>query len=56
MDLFRDGLTEELITDIVRMQPELRVMTRISAMQYEATMKSINQIGREHLRTSRRLF
>jgi len=46
-DLFSSGLMEELITDIGRMQPELRVITRVSAMQYQATRKSIGQIGRE---------
>ena len=46
-DLFSSGLTEELIIEIGRMQPELRVITRVSAMQYQATRKSIGQIGRE---------
>jgi TolB-like protein/Flp pilus assembly protein TadD len=43
-----DGLTEELITQLGRLNPErLGVIARTSAMQYKSTRKSIQQIGRE---------
>jgi len=43
-----DGLTEELITQLGRLNPErLGVIARTSAMQYKSTHKSIQQIGRE---------
>ncbi len=47
-DYFSDGLTEELITQIGRLQPgRLRVIARTSAMQYKKTRRGIDQIGRE---------
>jgi TolB-like protein/tetratricopeptide (TPR) repeat protein len=43
-----DGLTEELITQLGRLNPErLGVIARTSAMQYKSTRKGIQQIGRE---------
>ena len=48
LDFFTDGLTEELITQLGRLQPErLGVISRISAMTYKATEKSVKEIGRE---------
>lgn len=43
-----DGLTEELIAQLSRMQPErLGVIARSTAMQYRHTPKGIDQIARE---------
>jgi TolB-like protein/Flp pilus assembly protein TadD len=47
-EYFSDGLTEELITQLSRLNPKrLGVIARTSAMQYKSTRKSIQQIGRE---------
>jgi len=47
-DYFADGLTEEMITDLGRLNPEaLGVIARTSAMRYKHTQKDIGQIGRE---------
>jgi TolB-like protein/Tfp pilus assembly protein PilF len=47
-EYFSDGLTEEMITQLGRMNPErLGVIARTSAMHYKNTTKSILQIGRE---------
>jgi TolB-like protein/Tfp pilus assembly protein PilF len=47
-DYFSDGLTEEMITQLARLNPErLGVIARTSAMQYRSTAKTIEQIGRE---------
>ncbi len=47
-EYFSDGLTEELITQVGRLQPErLRVIARTSAMQYKKSRRGIDQIGRE---------
>jgi TolB-like protein/DNA-binding winged helix-turn-helix (wHTH) protein/Tfp pilus assembly protein PilF len=47
-DYFSDGMTEELITQIGRLQPQsLRVIARTSAMQYKNTHKKVDQIGAE---------
>jgi TolB-like protein len=47
-DYFSDGMTEEMITELGRMQPErLGVIARTSAMQYKDTQKDIGQICRE---------
>jgi len=46
-DLFSKGLTEELITEMAHVQPELRVITCTAALQYPDVGKSIRQIGRE---------
>jgi eukaryotic-like serine/threonine-protein kinase len=43
---FADGLTEELISKIARIE-RLRVISRTSAMQYKNTTKPLNVIGRE---------
>ena len=45
-EYFADGLTDELITRLARI-PELRVISRTSAMRYKGTGKSIPEIGRE---------
>ena len=43
-----DGLTEEMITQLSRLNPErLRVIARTSSMRYKETRKSIREIGRE---------
>jgi TolB-like protein/Tfp pilus assembly protein PilF len=43
-----DGFTEEMITELARLQPErLGVIARTSAMQYKNTTKSTDRIGRE---------
>jgi len=43
-----DGLTEEMIAQVSRMDPErLGVIARTSAMQYKGTTKNVAQIGRE---------
>lgn len=47
-DYVSDGLTEEITSQLGRLQPEnLRVIARTSAMNYRGTTKSIAQIGRE---------
>src|SRR5438874_416227 len=47
-DAFSDGLTEEMITQLGRMNPErLGVIARTSSMTYRSTTKTIEQIGRE---------
>lgn len=47
-DYFSDGLTEELITHLGRLQPErLAVIARISSMAYRGSGKSVPEIGRE---------
>ncbi len=45
---FSDGLTEEMISRLGRLNPErLGVIARTSAMHYKGTEKTIHQIGRE---------
>ncbi len=45
---FSDGLTEEMITQLGRLQPErLGVIGRASVMRYKATKKSLEEIGTE---------
>lgn len=45
---FSDGLTEELISQLGRLQPQqLGVIARTSVMRYKRTDKSVEQIGRE---------
>jgi TolB-like protein/DNA-binding winged helix-turn-helix (wHTH) protein/Tfp pilus assembly protein PilF len=47
-DYFSDGLTEEMITQLGRLDPrQLGVIARTSAMSYKHSSKSIDQIGRE---------
>ena len=47
-EYFNDGLTEEMITQLSRLNPErLRVIARTSAMRYKAAKKGIREIGRE---------
>ena len=47
-DYFADGLTEEMITDLGRLNPRrLGVIARTSAMQYKQTHEDVRQIGRE---------
>jgi TolB-like protein/Tfp pilus assembly protein PilF len=47
-EYFSDGLTEEMITQLSRLNPErLRVIARTSAMKYKKTAKSIKEISRE---------
>jgi TolB-like protein/DNA-binding winged helix-turn-helix (wHTH) protein/Tfp pilus assembly protein PilF len=47
-EYFSDGLTEEMIAQLSRLNPErLRVIARTSAMQYKGGAKSVAQIGRE---------
>src|SRR5215469_15639630 len=47
-EYFSDGLTEEMITQLGRVNPDrLGVIARTSAMQYKNTRKTIHQIGRE---------
>jgi TolB-like protein/DNA-binding winged helix-turn-helix (wHTH) protein/Flp pilus assembly protein TadD len=47
-EYFSDGLTEEMITQLARLQPErLAVIARTSSMHYKGTNKTIGQIGRE---------
>ncbi|TLY61532.1 MAG: CadC-family transcriptional regulator, partial [Gammaproteobacteria bacterium] len=47
-DYFSEGLTEEMITQLARLNPDrLGVIARTSAMQYRSTNKSVQQIGRE---------
>jgi TolB-like protein len=45
---FGDGLTEEMITHLGRLDPErLGVIARTSSMRYKGSGKSISEIGRE---------
>lgn len=47
-EYFVDGLTEEMITQLSRLNPErLRVIARTSAMSYKGANKGIRDIGRE---------
>ena len=47
-DYFSDGLTEEMITQLSRLNPQrLGVIARTSAMKYKGTAKGIREIGRE---------
>lgn len=47
-EYFSDGLTEEMITQLGRMNPErFGVIARTSAMRYKNSTKTIHQIGRE---------
>jgi TolB-like protein/Tfp pilus assembly protein PilF len=47
-DYFADGLTEEMITDLGRLNPQaLGVIARTSAMRYKGTPEDIGQIGRD---------
>jgi len=47
-EFFTDGMTEELITHLGRIQPKrLGVIARTSAMRYRKTEKSAEEIGRE---------
>ena len=47
-EYFSDGLTEEMITQLSRLNPErLGVIARTSAMMYKGTKKRIAQIGNE---------
>jgi len=47
-EYFSDGLTDEMITELARLQPEsLSVIARTSAMQYKKTDKQVSQIGNE---------
>jgi TolB-like protein/Tfp pilus assembly protein PilF len=47
-EYFSDGMTEEMITELGRMQPErLGVIARTSAMLYKDTQKDLGQICRE---------
>lgn len=42
-----DGLTEEMISQLTRISPNLKVIARTSAMQYLRTKKSAREIGQE---------
>ncbi len=47
-DYFSDGLTEEMITQLGRLNPgQLGVIARTSAMSYKHSSKAVDQIGRE---------
>ncbi len=47
-DYFSDGLTEELTTQLGRLNPErLGVIARTSAMRYKGTTETAEQIGRQ---------
>jgi TolB-like protein len=47
-EYFSDGLTEEMITQLGRLQPRrLMVIARVSAMRYKNTDKTVRQIGKE---------
>jgi len=47
-DYFTDGLTEEMITELGRLDPNrLGVIARTSAMKYKHTDKDVAQIGKE---------
>jgi TolB-like protein/Flp pilus assembly protein TadD len=45
-DYFSDGLTEELIMNLSRLE-DMRVVSRTTSMQYKGTKKGIKTIGRE---------
>ena len=45
-EYFADGMTEELISDLAKVQP-LRVISRTSVMQYRNANKSLPQIAKE---------
>jgi len=45
-DYFADGMTEELITELSRIQP-LRVISHTSVMDYKGTKKHLPEIARE---------
>jgi TolB-like protein/DNA-binding winged helix-turn-helix (wHTH) protein/Tfp pilus assembly protein PilF len=47
-DYFSDGLTEEMITELGRLDPrQMGVIARTSAMSYKHSSKGVDQIGRE---------
>ncbi len=47
-EYFSDGLTEEMITQLARLQPErLGVIARTSAMHYKGSDRKLDEIGRE---------
>ncbi len=47
-DYLSEGLTEEMITQLARFQPErLGVIARTSVMRYKLTDKPLDQVGRE---------
>lgn len=47
-EYFSDGLTEEMITQLGRLNPErLGVIARTSSMKYKSTGKTVAEIGRE---------
>src|SRR6267378_6307220 len=47
-DYFSDGITEEIITELARLQPErLAVIARTSSMQFRHSNKNTQQIGGE---------
>ncbi len=47
-EYFSDGLTEEMITELGRLNPStLGVIARTSAMRYKKTDKPLDQVGRE---------
>jgi len=47
-EFFSDGLTEEMITQLGRLQPQrLSVIARTSSMRYKRSAPPIDQIGRE---------
>ena len=47
-EYFNDGLTEEMITQLSRLQPDrLGVIARTSTMSYKNTQKHVDEIGRE---------
>ena len=47
-EFFTDGMTEELIAHMGRLQPKrLGVIARTSAMRYKKTTKSVEEIGRD---------
>lgn len=45
-DIFRDGITEDLLTQLSKLK-ELRVISRTSVMQYKNTKKAIPEIAKE---------
>ena len=47
-EYFNDGLTEEMITQLSRLNPErMAVIARTSAMRYKGANKTVREIGRE---------
>ena len=47
-EYFSDGLTEEVLTQLARLNPDrLGVIARASSMRYKASVKSIREIGAE---------